>query len=121
MASLQAFPSSLLSRAWSRALIPFPFPFERLPRRLLRADLSPNNLECLTVEINKPRSKPFLVSTWYRPPQSSPDFFSTFERIIDKIDDENLELYLMGVACRDGCHETSRKAALTIVEPGITA
>ena len=34
MASLQAFPSSLLPRAWSRALIPFPFPFERLPRRL---------------------------------------------------------------------------------------
>ena len=52
--------------------------------------------ECLTVEISKPRSKPFLVSTWYRPPQSSPDLFSTFERIIDKIDAENLELYLMG-------------------------
>ena len=34
MASLQALPSSLLPRAWSRALIPFPFPFERLPRRL---------------------------------------------------------------------------------------
>ena len=28
--------------------------------------------------------------------QLSPDFFSTFERIIDKIDAENLELYLMG-------------------------
>ena len=27
-------PSSLLLRAWSRALIPFPFPFERLPLRL---------------------------------------------------------------------------------------
>ena len=34
MASLQAFPSSLLPRAWYRALTPFPFPFERLPRRL---------------------------------------------------------------------------------------
>ena len=62
----------------------------------LRADLSPNNLECLTVEISKPRSEPFLMTTWYRPPQSSPDLFSTFERIIDKIDAENLELYLMG-------------------------
>jgi len=28
-------PSSLLPRATSRALIPFPFPFERLPRRLV--------------------------------------------------------------------------------------
>ena len=27
-------PSSLLPRAWCRALISFPFPFERLPRRL---------------------------------------------------------------------------------------
>ena len=27
----ERFPSSLLPRAWSRALIPFPFPFERLP------------------------------------------------------------------------------------------
>ena len=36
VASLQAFPSSLLPHAWSRALIPFPFPFERLPRRLMQ-------------------------------------------------------------------------------------
>ena len=34
------FSSSLLPRAWSRALIPFPFPFERLPRRLKRQSLS---------------------------------------------------------------------------------
>ena len=32
------FPSSLLPHAWSRALIPFPSPFERLPRRLKRKD-----------------------------------------------------------------------------------
>ena len=61
----------------------------------LCADLSPNNLEFLTVEITKPRSKPLLLPTWYRPPQASNDFFSTFERIFDKIDAENLDLYLM--------------------------
>ena len=38
--SLLPPPSSLLPRAWSRALIPFPFPFERLPRRLKRQSLS---------------------------------------------------------------------------------
>ena len=70
--------------------------YHTLDRYLPLADLSPNNLECLTVEISKPCSKPFLVSTWYRPPQSSPDLFSTFERIIDKIDAGNLELHLMG-------------------------
>ena len=40
--------------------------------------------------------KPFLVSNWYRPLKSSPDLFSTFDRIIDQTDAENLELYLMG-------------------------
>lgn len=30
----------------------------------LRADLG---LKCLTIKITKPNSKPFLVSTWYRP------------------------------------------------------
>ena len=33
----------------------------------LRADLSLSNLECLTIETTKPCSKPFLVSTWYKP------------------------------------------------------
>ena len=41
-------PSSLLPRARSRALIPFPFPFERLPRRL-------------------PLSKVYLQKLSYRP------------------------------------------------------
>ena len=36
------------------------------------------------------------MSTWYRQPQSSPDLFTVFERVIDKIDAENLELYLLG-------------------------
>ena len=45
MASLQAFPSSLLPRAWSRALIPFPFPFELLPRRLVKIEQRGRNNE----------------------------------------------------------------------------
>jgi len=62
----------------------------------IRADLSPSDIECLTNEISRPRSKPFLVSTCYRPPQSSPDLFTVFERVIDKIDAENLQLYRLG-------------------------
>ena len=52
----------------------------------IRADLNPSDIECLTIEISRPRSKPFLVSTWYTPPQSSPDLFKVFERVIDTID-----------------------------------
>ena len=32
----------------------------------------------------------------YSPPHSSPDHFTVFKRVIDKIDAENLELYLLG-------------------------
>ena len=60
------------------------------------ADLSPSDIECLAIEVSRPRSKPLLVSTWYRPPQSSPDLFTVFERVIDKIDAKNLELHLLG-------------------------
>ena len=62
----------------------------------IRNDLNNDHLECLFVEISKPRSTPFLVGTWYRPPSSPPNFFSEFEKVIAKIDAENKELYLLG-------------------------
>lgn len=62
----------------------------------IREDLNDNELEFLTVEVRNLRSKSFLVSSWYRPPKSSPDLFCRFERLIDKIDSNNLELYLLG-------------------------
>ena len=37
---------------------------------LYRSDLNIPNLENLCIEVNKPRSKPFLIITWYRPPES---------------------------------------------------
>ena len=62
----------------------------------IRNDLNNDLLECLFVEISKPRSTPFLVGTWYRPPSSPPNLFSEFENVIAKIDAENKELYLLG-------------------------
>ena len=35
-----------------------------------RHDLNFKDLENLCIEIRKPRSKPFLVASWYRPPDS---------------------------------------------------
>ena len=37
---------------------------------IIRDDLSPDSIECLIIEITNPQSKPFLVGTWYRPPDS---------------------------------------------------
>ena len=43
-----------------------------------RDDLSPDNLECLIIEITNPHSKPFLVGTWFRPSDSLASKFIDF-------------------------------------------
>ena len=48
------------------------------------------------MEIIKPHSKPFLVTTVYRPPSSLPEFFDDFEKLIKAIDNENKEVYILG-------------------------
>lgn len=62
----------------------------------IRNDLNMDNLENLCLEIRKPQSKPFIVVTWYRPPDSLIGIFSPFEVLIKKLDSENIEYYLMG-------------------------
>ena len=53
---------------------------------IVRSDLKLINLENLTIEIRKPNSKPTLVATWYRPPCSPTDLFSSYESFIGKLD-----------------------------------
>ena len=60
----------------------------------LRPDLSIHQNLC--IEIRKPRSKPFVVVTWYTPPDSSVEIFTYFESLIGKIDVENVEFYVLG-------------------------
>ena len=63
---------------------------------IMRDDLSSDNLECLIIEITKPRSKSLLLGTWYRPPNSPTSHLNDFENIIGKIDSENQELCILG-------------------------
>ena len=62
----------------------------------LRNDLSEEALENLCLEIRKPKSKPFVVVTWYKPPDSPIGIFSHFENLVGKLDSENIEYYIMG-------------------------
>ena len=62
----------------------------------IRDDLVPSELEAVCIEIIKPHSKPFLVTTVYRPPSASSDFFDLFEKLIKAIDNENKEMYVLG-------------------------
>ena len=63
---------------------------------IVRNDLNMETLENLCLEIQQPRSKPFVVVTWYRPPDSSIGIFTPFEHLIGILDLENIEYYLMG-------------------------
>ena len=62
----------------------------------LRADLSINELENLCIEIRKSNSKPFLIVSWYRPPDSTVDKFDLFETLVGRLDAENREYHLLG-------------------------
>jgi len=62
----------------------------------IMSDLSDERLELITIEIAMPCSNPYLVSTWYRPPNSSIELFQAFEELLEKIDRTNLEYYLLG-------------------------
>ena len=48
------------------------------------------------MEIIRPHSRPFLVTTIYRPPSSLPEFFGDFENLIKAVDNENKEMYILG-------------------------
>ena len=62
----------------------------------------PAELEAVCVEICKPHSQPFLILAIYRPPNSSVDFFSHLENLLQTIDDEKKEIYILGdLNCND--------------------
>ena len=63
---------------------------------IVREDLVSDQLENLSMEIIKPRSKPFIVVTWYRPPNSPFELFSTFADFVRKLDADGKEYYIMG-------------------------
>ena len=56
----------------------------------IRKDLNVDTLENLSLEIQEPSCKPFVVVTWYH------QILPFFETVIGKLDSENTEYYLMG-------------------------
>ena len=63
---------------------------------IVRNDLMLNPLECVIVEITKPRSRPILVGTLYRPPGASMELFEQIESLFCRVDSSNAEFYLLG-------------------------
>lgn len=61
-----------------------------------RRDLNHEDLEILTIEIKKSKSKPFLVTTWYRPPDSKIEILEKFETCLLNLDKEEKESIVLG-------------------------
>ena len=62
----------------------------------IRQDIMPDYLELITVEIIKPKAKPFLLNTWYRPPDMPMEAFNDYELCLQKMDCENKEIICIG-------------------------
>ena len=63
---------------------------------VVHEDLDNQLLEILSIEIRKPNSKPFVISSWYRPPNSSPALFPHLDTLLGRLDSEHVEHYLIG-------------------------
>jgi exonuclease III len=61
-----------------------------------RKDLNSDDLEMICIEICKPRSRPFCITVWYRPPNSEMKLFDFFEIFLSKCDAESKELIVIG-------------------------
>jgi hypothetical protein len=61
-----------------------------------RQDLVADDLEIICIEVNRMHSKPFLIGTWYRPPNSDIDIFNEFELCFFKCDTEVKKKILLG-------------------------
>ena len=61
-----------------------------------RDDLLVDELEAICLEIKKTKCKPFLIATWYRPPNSSVEIFDNFENFPYLAENENMDLIITG-------------------------
>lgn len=61
-----------------------------------RSDLVPENLEAVCIEVTKPNSRTFIVSSIYKPPSAPVEIFNSIERMIGQIDNEDKETYILG-------------------------
>ena len=61
-----------------------------------RDDVPTDSLELICVDIQPPRSKPYLVVSWYRPPSDPVGTFSKMENVLSYLDKEGKEIILLG-------------------------
>ena len=61
----------------------------------LRNDLIPEDLEAICIEVKQAKSKPILIASVYRPPNTSTDIFKKIEILMQNLDQENKEVIIL--------------------------
>ena len=80
----------------------------------VRDDLAHESLQAITLEISKPKSKPFLINSWYRLPDSALELFNIYEDLITRMDSKSKEVVLIGdFNCNWTCLINNRSNAQT--------
>ena len=62
----------------------------------IRSDLVPDNLEVVTLQIADSTFKPFIVTSFYRPPGKPVSYFNDMEALLASLDSDNMEAIIMG-------------------------
>ena len=62
----------------------------------VRTDLNSELLEIMSIEIRKHNSKPFVITSCYRPPNLLHELFTLINTLLGKLVSENVEHFLMG-------------------------
>ena len=53
-------------------------------------------MEAVCIEVRKPKSKPFLIVSLYRPPNSRSQIFNEIEMLVKHLDNEEKEFVILG-------------------------
>ena len=61
-----------------------------------RQDLIPANVEAVCLEVTRPKSKPILITSVYRPPNSQMELFNEIESLFQNLDNEHKEQIIVG-------------------------
>ena len=61
-----------------------------------RPDVVPYDLEAISLEIKQENSQSFIISTFYRPPNSKINHLLKIEIFIQLVDNQNKEIYILG-------------------------
>ena len=73
----------------------------------MRSDVPDDDLEIICIEVEPPKSKPFLVLAWYRPPSDPVASFDKLEKVLSYLDKEGKEIILLGDT---NCDLTTKQA-----------